>query len=391
MAYRGPDISAWQGNIDIKALASQVDFFIFRGYAGMKKDSKVDRNVNLAIESGRPYGLYIYSYALNTAQAREEAQRLITLANSYSIKPAFLCIDMEDADHYKERNGMPSNQTLKDICTVEGEAFEQAGYYAMVYASTSWFNGKLAGLTRFDKWVAHWPTSGGKQKGMATSPDGENASRCGIWQFTSEGKLNGYGGNLDMNYAYKDFVLNKNGNTNPVPNPEPPVVQTTNNYIVKPGDCLSKIGAKLGVNWRDIANANGITSPYVIYVGQNLIIPGSTTNSTPAPQPSNNGTTYIVKAGDTLSGIAAKFGTTYQKIAAENGIANPNIIHPGQVLKINGGSQVTNNTGREYIVKSGDTLSGIAARFGTNYQKIARDNNISNPNIIHPGQKLIIY
>lgn len=391
MAYRGPDISAWQGNIDIKALASQVDFFIFRGYSGMKKDSKVDRNVNLAIESGRPYGLYIYSYALNTAQAREEAQRLITLANSYSIKPAFLCIDMEDADHYKERNGMPSNQTLKDICTVEGEAFEQAGYYAMVYASTSWFNGKLAGLTRFDKWVAHWPTSGGKQKGMATSPDGENASRCGIWQFTSEGKLNGYGGNLDMNYAYKDFVLNKNGNTNPVPNPEPPVVQTTNNYIVKPGDCLSKIGAKLGVNWRDIANANGITSPYVIYVGQNLIIPGSTTNSTPAPQPSNNGTTYIVKAGDTLSGIAAKFGTTYQKIAAENGIANPNIIHPGQVLKINGGSKVTNNTGREYIVKSGDTLSGIAARFGTNYQKIARDNNISNPNIIHPGQKLIIY
>lgn len=391
MAYRGPDISAWQGNIDIKALASQVDFFIFRGYAGMKKDSKVDRNVNLAIESGRPYGLYIYSYALNTAQAREEAQRLITLANSYSIKPAFLCIDMEDADHYKERNGMPSNQTLKDICTVEGETFEQAGYYAMVYASTSWFNGKLAGLTRFDKWVAHWPTSGGKQKGMATSPDGENASRCGIWQFTSEGKLNGYGGNLDMNYAYKDFVLNKNGNTNPVPNPEPPVVQTTNNYIVKPGDCLSKIGAKLGVNWRDIANANGITSPYVIYVGQNLIIPGSTTNLTPAPQPSNNGTTYIVKAGDTLSGIAAKFGTTYQKIAAENGIANPNIIHPGQVLKINGGSQVTNNTGREYIVKSGDTLSGIAARFGTNYQKIARDNNISNPNIIHPGQKLIIY
>ena len=391
MAYRGPDISAWQGNIDIKALASQVDFFIFRGYSGMKKDSKVDRNVNLAIESGRPYGLYIYSYALNTAQAREEAQRLITLANSYSIKPAFLCIDMEDADHYKERNGMPSNQTLKDICTVEGEAFEQAGYYAMVYASTSWFNGKLAGLTRFDKWVAHWPTSGGKQKGMATSPDGENASRCGIWQFTSEGKLNGYNGNLDMNYAYKDFVLNKNGNTNPVPNPEPLVVQTTNNYIVKPGDCLSKIGSQLGVNWRDIANANGITSPYVIYVGQNLIIPGAATGSTPAPQPSNNGTTYTVKSGDTLSGIAAKFGTTYQKIAAENGIANPNIIHPGQVLKINGGSQVTNNTGREYIVKSGDTLSGIAAMFGTNYQKIARDNGIANPNIIHPGQKLIIY
>ena len=87
MAYKGVDISSWQGNIDIKALAPQVDFFIFRGYAGSSKDSKVDRNVNLAIENNKPYGLYIYSYALNTAQAKEEAQRMVTLANSYSIKP----------------------------------------------------------------------------------------------------------------------------------------------------------------------------------------------------------------------------------------------------------------------------------------------------------------
>lgn len=395
MAYKGPDISAWQGNIDIKAIASQVDFFIFRGFAGRTKDSKVDRDVNLAIECGKPYGLYIYSYALNTAQAREEAQRLITLANSYSVKPAFLCIDMEDADGYKRRNGMPSNQTLKDICTVEGEAFEQAGYYAMVYASSSWFNNQLAGLTRFDKWVAHWPTSGGKQKGMATSPDGENASRCGIWQFTSDGHLNGYNGRLDMNYAYKDFVLGKQSNPAPVVNPEPPVIQTSNSYTVQSGDCLSKIGSKLGVNWKDIASLNGITSPYVIYVGQSLIIPGNQPAPQPTPEPApvqNNSQTYIVKSGDTLSAIAAKFGTTYQKIAADNGIANPNLIHPGQELRINSNKTVsTNNTGKEYIVKSGDTLSGIAARYGTTYQKIAKDNNISNPNLIHPGQKLIIY
>lgn len=393
MAYKGPDISAWQGDIDITALSSQVDFFIFRAYAGMTKDKKVDRNVNLAIQNGKPYGLYIYSYALNTAQAREEAQRMVNLANSYSVRPAFLCIDMEDADGYKARNGMPSNQTLRDICTVECETFEQAGYYANVYANTSWWRNQLAGLTRFDKWVAHWPTRGGKQTGNATSPDGEDANNCGIWQFTSEGRLNGYNGNLDMNYAYKDFVMNKNSNSNPTPvAPAPSIPDTVNKYVVKSGDCLSKIGSNLGVDWRDIANANGIVSPYTIYVGQTLIIPGG---STPAPapsQPSNSGTTYTVKSGDTLSSIAAKFGTTYQKIAADNGIANPNIIYPGQVLKINGGgSTQTNNTGRTYVVKSGDTLSGIAAKFGTTYQKIARDNNITNPNAIYPGQKLIIY
>ena len=396
MAYKGPDISAWQGDIDIKTLSSQVDFFIFRGYAGMKKDSKVDRNVNLAIESGKPYGLYIYSYALNTAQAGEEAQRLITLANSYSIKPAFLCIDMEDADHYKERNGMPSNQTLKDICTIEGEIFENAGYYAIVYANSSWFKNQLAGLTRFDKWVAHWPVSAGKQKGNATSPDGENANNCGIWQFTSKGKLNGYSGNLDMNYAYKDFVMNKNGNTNPTPaapvETKPSNSNTASTYVVKSGDCLSTIGSKLGVNWKEIASANGIKSPYIIYVGQSLVIPGAnTTNTNPT---SNNGTTYTVKSGDTLSAIAAKYGTTYQKIASDNGISDPNKIYPGQVLRING---ITNNTTtntqnntKTYIVKSGDTLSAIAAKYGTTYQEIARKNGIANPNKIYPGQVLKI-
>ena len=185
--------------------------------------------------------------------------------------------------------------------------------------------------------------------------------------------------------------LNKNGNTNPAPAPE----QTNNNnttYIVKRGDCLSTIGSKLGVNWKDIANTNGISNPYIIYVGQVLKIPGEKGNTNPAPSNNSNSTTYTVKSGDTLSGIAAKFGTTYQKIAADNGIANPNIIHPGQVLKINvaGNKNTTQNNTRTYTVKAGDTLSGIAAKYGTTYQEIARKNGIANPNIIHPGQVLKI-
>lgn len=398
MAYKGPDISAWQGDIDIKTLSPQVDFFIFRCYAGSSKDKKVDRNVKLAIECGKPYGLYIYSYALNTAQAKEEAQRVVELANSYSIKPAFLCIDMEDADGYKKKYGMPSNQTLRDICTAEGEIFENAGYYAMVYASSSWWKNQLAGLTRFDKWVAHWPTSGGKQKGNATSPDGENANNCGIWQFTSQGTLNGYNGNLDINYAYKDFVLNKNGNSNPTPvtpsETKPNNSDNTSTYVVKSGDCLSTIGSKLGVNWKDIASINGINSPYIIYVGQVLKIPGGSKqeNTSSSNTTSNNTTTYTVKSGDTLSGIASKFGTTYQKIAADNGISNPNLIYPGQVLKIKGANSTSTvqNTTKTYTVKSGDTLSGIAAKYGTTYQELAKKNGISNPNLIYPGQVLKI-
>lgn len=104
--------------------------------------------------------------------------------------------------------------------------------------------------------------------------------------------------------------------------------------------------------------------------------------------------TYTVVAGDTLSGIAAKFGTTYQKIAADNNIANPNLIHPGQVLKICDGDQsanqpISNNCSTVYhTVKSGETLSGIAKLYGTTYQEIARLSGISNPNLIYPGQKV---
>lgn len=100
--------------------------------------------------------------------------------------------------------------------------------------------------------------------------------------------------------------------------------------------------------------------------------------------------TYTVKKGDTLSGIASRYGTTYQELAKINGISDPNKIYPGQVLTINGNATSSSNV-ITYTVKKGDTLSGIAARYGTTYQKIAKDNGISNPNKIYPGQVLKIY
>lgn len=98
---------------------------------------------------------------------------------------------------------------------------------------------------------------------------------------------------------------------------------------------------------------------------------------------------YIVKSGDTLSAIAQKYNTTYQKIAQDNNIENPNLIYPNQKLKIfTNVSQETNET--IYIVKSGDCLCNIAKKFNTTVNKIASDNNIKNINLIYVGQKLII-
>lgn len=97
--------------------------------------------------------------------------------------------------------------------------------------------------------------------------------------------------------------------------------------------------------------------------------------------------TYTVKKGDTLSEIAMKYGTTYQELAKINNIANPDLIYVGQVIKINGTAETT------YTVKSGDTLSGIASRYGTTWQKLYEKNkNVigSNPDLIKPGQVLKI-
>lgn len=114
---------------------------------------------------------------------------------------------------------------------------------------------------------------------------------------------------------------------------------------------------------------------------------------TPQPQttPPSTNTTYVVKPGDTLTKIAARYGTTVNSLANLNGIKNPNLIYVGQQLKINGTPTQTNTNSITYIVKKGDTLSSIASKYGTTYQKLAKDNGISNPNKIYPGQKIIIY
>jgi lysozyme len=113
-----------------------------------------------------------------------------------------------------------------------------------------------------------------------------------------------------------------------------------------------------------------------------------------APQPvqdapAASGNTYTVQAGDTLSGIAARFGTSYQNLAAINGIADPNKIYVGQVIHINGIASPP-PAATVYTVQAGDTLSGIATRYHTTYQALAAKNNIANPNLIHVGQKITI-
>ncbi|WP_368645487.1 LysM peptidoglycan-binding domain-containing protein [Alkalibacterium putridalgicola] len=165
----------------------------------------------------------------------------------------------------------------------------------------------------------------------------------------------------------------------------------TQTYTVKAGDTLYAIALRYNTTVQTLASLNNISNTNLIRVGQVLTIPGS--GGTTTPPPPSSSTTYTVKAGDTLSAIAARYNTTVSKIAAANTITNVNLIRVGQVLTIPGSGGTTTpppSSTTTYTVKAGDTLYAIALRYNTTVTRLVADNNISNPNLISIGQVLTI-
>lgn len=174
---------------------------------------------------------------------------------------------------------------------------------------------------------------------------------------------------------------------------------TVGTYTVKAGDTLSAIASRYSTSSSTLASLNSLSNPNLIYVGQVLKVSSNASTSSSTSSSANSTVTtaasYTVKAGDTLSAIAAKYGTTYQALASTNSISNPNDIYVGQVIKVSAtataaSSQAASSTNSNgsYTVKSGDTLYGIALANGLNWQTLAKQNGISDPNVIFVGQKL---
>ena len=205
------------------------------------------------------------------------------------------------------------------------------------------------------------------------------------WQYTSTGRVTGISGNVDRD-KFTDGVLLSNTSPIPTPDspstPEEPIENGTIIYTVKSGDTLSKIAREYGTTVNSIVSLNpSITNPNLIYPGEQFTI--SINNNT-----SSSSLVYTVVKGDTLSEIAVRYDTTVSKLVIDNNISNPNLIYPGQRLVIYKGN--TTNLGNEcgkvlYTIKRGDTLSEIAIRYDTTVNEIATLNNISNPNLIYAG------
>ncbi len=92
-------------------------------------------------------------------------------------------------------------------------------------------------------------------------------------------------------------------------------------YIVEPGDVLALVAERFEVTLEAIMERNGITNAELIFVGQELVIPGEASEPTPAPESEPGATdTYVVEPGDTALGVALRFDTTLDELAAANGL-----------------------------------------------------------------------
>lgn len=194
----GIDISTWQDphRINYDLLAKNIDFAILRvGYTGhgtgvsLHKDADFEQHYKELHKRGVPLGVYWYSCANTKERGIREAEECLKYIKGKEFSyPIY--IDTEDNYHQKPAGRKKLTDALVGFC----ETIEKAGYYAGIYSSTYWIKiyCELSRLERFDFWLAQWS-------------DKAPSLAHGMWQYSAKGRVTGYAGDLDMNYAIKDY------------------------------------------------------------------------------------------------------------------------------------------------------------------------------------------
>lgn len=160
-------------------------------------------------------------------------------------------------------------------------------------------------------------------------------------------------------------------------------------YVVKAGDTLSEIAHRAGIGLAALLTANHLSATDTIFPGQRLVLPGVKAPTT-APKPKATPVVHVVVAGDTLSEIAHRYKITVAAIVRANRLTST-VIRPGQKLVLPGvAPKKPAATTHVVVVKAGDTLSGIARREGTTLAKILALNHLTASAVIHPGQRLVV-
>ena len=171
----------------------------------------------------------------------------------------------------------------------------------------------------------------------------------------------------------------------------------TTSYTVRNGDTLGTIAARHGSRVAALVDLNSLANPNLLRIGQVLQVPAAVVAAPAGPaapatqSPAGGATTHLVRSGDTISGVAGRYGISQAQLIAANGLTEAR-IYLGQQLRLvpSPGSSGAPAATSSYTVRSGDSLSTIARRFGTTVKALQDANGLSNPNVVVIGRSLTI-
>jgi len=211
---KGIDVSKHQGLIDWqKVKGAGVDFAMLRAGYGRydnQKDERFEENYANAKAAGVKVGAYLYSYAKSVDDAKKEAETFLKWINGKQFEYP-VAFDVEEKPQSDK-----GKQFVSDIIRAFCEVVEKAGYYVCIYANKYWLDNFVDDdcKKKYDVWLAQW------------SDKATYGGSYGIWQYSSQGSIDGISGRSDLDESYKDYysiIKNKglNGFSAPAPTPAP--------------------------------------------------------------------------------------------------------------------------------------------------------------------------
>lgn len=354
MALNGIDIASYQTGINLSVVP--CDFVICKATEGT---GYVNPDCNRAYQQAKANGklLGVYHYA-NGGNAVAEADYFLNNIQGY-IGEAILCLDWEWQNNALCGTGGPARAWISNWCN---RIVEKTGVKPLIYASASLYK-EVSGIGDYGLWIAQYANN--NPTGYQEHPWNEGSYTCAIRQYSSCGTLSGYGGRLDLDKFYGDATAwhkyaNPSGDHKPVTPVRKSNEQIADEVIAGAwgnGEDRKNRLAQAGYDYnviQDIVNkkvapvrkSNDQIAQEVI-AGQwgngqdrvnRLNAAGYDANAIQSIVNNKMGATqaqyYTVQSGDTLSGIASRYGTTWQKLQAMNGISNPNLIYAGQRIRV---------------------------------------------------------
>lgn len=362
---------------------------------GMYGQTTYETQVASAIAQGKRAHTYIWYQVGGNASLGEQVLNTF-LPQVQTPKGSIVALDYESgASADKQAN---TNAILHGMRMIKAAGYTPMYYSYKPYTLANVYVDQIVREFPNSLWMAAYPN-------YAVTPEPNynifpSMDGVSIYQFTSTYIAGGLDGNVDLT-GITDNGYTKNNN----PKTETPAINqglqadnTPKSDIANGNQVKVKFGTNAWATGEAIPSwVKGRTYDVAQVSGNRVLLAGINSwinktdveiisvSSAPIQAPATS--TYTVRSGDTLSSIADKFGTSYQTLASLNGISNPNLIFAGQTFRVNGSASAGSVY---YTVRAGDNLSAIASRYGTSYQSIAALNGLANPNLIYAGQTLKI-